>query len=297
MGFIIDIQGFVTLTGKRHTILFPNSTSSSGEIPYYSNSKHRSDDEPKLSCCILMLDIILKQMELQNIEKNIGTDSWICQEACQLLKSTNVVSLSSNHSCDNIPDCFFCESVIVWHQLSLQLLSFITPRELVNPPDTYSEGCLEDKKIKDSLNGTKKSDAKTDLLNAPVPDLHSVGGVLVNMPHFFEQIMTATVETVSEQLGVPANITSEKSMSTVGPSISFSDTNLATAIVNIDKPAAKGKDKTIGESSHVLEDFWQTSMGKFKFSIKDLPEQLQYTFKLFEIPCRNHTILHISNKC
>lgn len=32
-------------------------------------------------------------------------------------------------------------------------------------------------------NSAKKNEVKSDVINAPIPDFHSVGGVLVHMPH------------------------------------------------------------------------------------------------------------------
>lgn len=42
----------------------------------------------------------------------------------------------------------------------------------------------EDHGRKSSPETTKKSDSKSDVvINMPVPEMHSVGGVLVHMPH------------------------------------------------------------------------------------------------------------------
>lgn len=42
----------------------------------------------------------------------------------------------------------------------------------------------EDRGRKSSPEMTKKSDSKPDVvINMPVPEMHSVGGVLVHMPH------------------------------------------------------------------------------------------------------------------
>lgn len=43
---------------------------------------------------------------------------------------------------------------------------------------------MEDHGRKGSPESTRKSDSKPDVvINMPVPELHSVGGVLVHMPH------------------------------------------------------------------------------------------------------------------
>lgn len=69
---------------------------------------------------------------------------------------------------------------------------------------------LEDQKSKNSPETGKKSDSKTDvIINMPVPEMHSVGGVLVHMPHvrflinnyyydkFFRTLVTRCLMSVS----------------------------------------------------------------------------------------------------
>ena len=51
------------------------------------------------------------------------------------------------------------------------------------------------------------------------------------------------------------------------------------------------KPRIIGENDEPLnlspenetDDFWHTSVGKFRFNIEDLPEQLQYIHKLLKV--------------
>lgn len=43
-----------------------------------------------------------------------------------------------------------------------------------------------------------------------------------------------------------------------------------------DEPVEPGPDED-------LENFWHTSMGKFKFAVADLPEQLQYIYELLMV--------------
>ncbi|XP_031779809.1 protein unc-79 homolog isoform X4 [Nasonia vitripennis] len=256
---------------------------SDDDIPVPRHNEFTSDEELHLTCCILMLDILLKQMELQSIDKHTGVNSWICRDACHLLKSTNIASWITQHICNNINDCSFCESAVIWYQLCLQLLSYTAPEKLALPPDTTSDEMIEDSERKSPLEASKKNESKPDVvINMPIPELHSVGGVLVHMPHFFEQIMTATVETVSEQLDLATVMPTEKIISAMARAVTISDTDVATATVNVDKP------NLIGENNHLLvddkddmENFWHTSMGKFRFCLTELPEQLQFVHKLF----------------
>lgn len=62
-------------------------------------------------------------------------------------------------------------------------------------------------------------------------------------------------------------------------------TLLATATVSVAKPHLIGEnDEPVNLSPEAdLDDFWHTSVGKFRFTIEELPEQLQYIHKLLKV--------------
>lgn len=93
------------------------------------------ETEPNLSCCILMLDILLKQMELQNIDKHTGIESNLCKDVCRLLKCMVTAPWISNHICNLKNECSYCEFSIMWHQLSFQLVKYLLPLNPAHPPD------------------------------------------------------------------------------------------------------------------------------------------------------------------
>uniref|UniRef100_A0A182J4T6 Protein unc-79 homolog n=2 Tax=Anopheles atroparvus TaxID=41427 RepID=A0A182J4T6_ANOAO len=108
--------------------------------------------------------------------------------------------------------------------------------------------------------------------------------------------MTATVETVSEQLDLAAIMPSEKVVPAVARSVTLSEADVATATVQIAKPNVIGESSSEGgldsenglDGAHPFdgdEEFWHTSVGKFKFSIDTLPQSLQFIYQLLkEIP-------------
>ena len=59
----------------------------------------------------------------------------------------------------------------------------------------------------------------------------------------------------------------------------------ATATVSVAKPRLIGEnDQPLNLSpENETDDFWHTSVGKFRFNIEDLPEQLQYIHKLLKV--------------
>ncbi|XP_076392325.1 UNC-79 domain-containing protein isoform X2 [Megachile rotundata] len=249
-------------------------------VPTPRHMEFTTNAELNLSCCILMLDILLKQMELQNIDKHTGINTWVCRDACKLMKSIVASNWNNCHMCNTDTECTYCESRVIWHQLCLQLVTYMAPENPAYPPDKIVDDNAEDHGRK-SPESSRKGDSKSDVvISMPVPEMHSVGGVLAHMP----QIMTATVETVSEQLDLAAIMPTEKVMSAVARAVTLSDTDVATATVSV------AKARLIGENDQPLnlspeneaDDFWHTSVGKFRFNIEDLPEQLQYIHKLLK---------------
>ncbi|CAK9822552.1 Protein unc-79 homolog [Anthophora retusa] len=253
-------------------------------VPIPRHMEFMTNAELNLSCCILMLDILLKQMELQNIDKHTGINTWVCRDACRLMKSIIASNWNSCHVCNTDTECTYCESRVMWHQLCMQLVTYMAPENPAYPPDKIVDETAEDHGRK-SPEASRKGDSKSDVaINMPVAEMHSVGGVLAHMPQFFEQIMTATVETVSEQLDLAAIMPPEKVKSAVARAVTLSETDVATATVSVAKPRLIGEnDQPLNLSpENEADDFWHTSVGKFRFNIEELPEQLQYIHKLLK---------------
>lgn len=111
-----------------------------------------SDSEHNLTCCILMLDIILKQMELQKVEQHTGIQTADCENVSRLLKCMVTAARVgiSEHKCSmkvsvpfyemlikflylmnpfkkQVEECGYCEASVMWHQLSTKLVQFMAP--------------------------------------------------------------------------------------------------------------------------------------------------------------------------
>lgn len=82
-----------------------------------------------------MLDILLKQMELQNVDKHTGLNSTLCRDVCKLLKCMVTATWIGSHICTSKSECGYCESSIMWHQLCLQLVKYLSPEHPAHPPD------------------------------------------------------------------------------------------------------------------------------------------------------------------
>lgn len=75
------------------------------------------------------------QMELQSVDKHTGINTWVCQDACHLMKSIVASNWNSCHTCISDTECTYCESRVIWHQLCLQLITYIVPENPAYPPD------------------------------------------------------------------------------------------------------------------------------------------------------------------
>ncbi|XP_068085270.1 protein unc-79 homolog [Anabrus simplex] len=261
---------------------------SDDEAPPSRPMEFQTENEIHLSCCILMLDVLQKQLELQEVEKHSGVHTTLAQDVCKLLKGMVSVSWTDGHACSsNKDECLFCESCVMWYQLALELVEFLAPESPAHPPDVSIITSLSDEGghgRKSPPEAEKKSEPKPDVvINMPIPEIHSVGGVLVHMPH----IMTATVETVTEQLDLAPIIPAEKVVAAVARAVTLTDTDVATATVQVAKATLVGEnDQPIeGGPDEDLDDFWHTSVGKFRFSLDELPQQLQFIHQLLkELP-------------
>lgn len=131
-------------------------------VPTPRHMEFTTNAELNLSCCILMLDILLKQvkifkiflrdvsegcarsvsrngellkMELQNVDKHTGISTWVCKDACRLMKSILASNWNNCHVCATNSECTYCESSVIWHQLCLQLVTYMAPENPAYPPD------------------------------------------------------------------------------------------------------------------------------------------------------------------
>ncbi|XP_067614407.1 protein unc-79 homolog isoform X4 [Eurosta solidaginis] len=335
------------------------SAISDDEAPTNRHTEFSTDAEHNLTCCILMLDILLKQMELQDVEQHMGIHTSVCENVSRLIKcmvTAARVGLSS-HVCSlkvttEVAECAYCEASIMWHQLATKLVQFMAPLNPIRPPDVPIEDIIEEEKSSRksppesdkeksrdrdvSLSmaplpiplgplGGFADDGKIIIMAGPVPvavpqpEPHSIGGVLVHMPHVCsnndnghsvdnielkkihatDEIMTATVETVSEQLDLASILPADRA---IARSITLSDADVGSANVSVTKTSVIGDNgggngSTGGgacdngsvsddeEDEEDGEDFWHTSVGKFKFTLEQLPQTLQYIHQLLtEIP-------------
>ncbi|XP_070493923.1 protein unc-79 homolog isoform X3 [Chironomus tepperi] len=217
-----------------------DSAISDDEAPTNRPQEFSTDSENNLTCCILMLDILLKQMELQDIEQYQGINTHMCDNVCRLLKcmitaTAGVKTMGpGSHVCSEKTDCLICEAFIMWHQLATKIIQFLAPKDPIRQPDPPPViETFDDEKLVDTDKDHNKRDRDVSFSMAALPiPLGPLGGitsladgggnhllifagpVAVQVPEqqpfsignvlmqmpHVCSIMTATVETVSDPL-------------------------------------------------------------------------------------------------
>ncbi|XP_026332052.1 protein unc-79 homolog isoform X2 [Hyposmocoma kahamanoa] len=269
-----------------------------------------------LTCSILMLDVLLKQMQLQHRRINIQNVSSETTRLLRLMLKSNQ-SMTNEHSecmqaaCLAEGACSYCEGAALWHQLAVLLVRALVPDKPKPAPehcdlyfDQNKKMMLEDERSKSGGTPANSVDALMSVAHA---DKASVGGVLVHMPHFVHfmqlslisdvgsdatltkssgdtQIMTATVETITEQLDMAVSLPSaETPAMATAHTITLTDTDVATATAAVSTPNLLGEHDVGPESvEDDMTNFWPTSAGRFQFVIDELPQELQYIHQLLQ---------------
>ncbi|CAG9132702.1 unnamed protein product [Plutella xylostella] len=191
------------------------------------------DMQPEtLTCCILMLDILLKQMELQGSRLNISAVSSDSTKLLRLMLKANQANTVEHAACLAEGACSYCEAAALWHQLAVELVRKLVPeRPKPHSEQSTDDGWSDSQPKKSEEDRSSKSGTPATSVDALLSIAHpletgkaSVGGVLVHMPH----IMTATVETITEQLDVAAALPADPPAATAH-SVTLTDTDTATA--------------------------------------------------------------------
>ena len=100
--------------------------------------EEKPDGEVHISCHILMLDILIKQLELQELNSHRGLNTKESKEIQILIREMLICDWTRTHDCTppsteetgtQVVDlgCVNCELNSIWFQLALSLIEFICP--------------------------------------------------------------------------------------------------------------------------------------------------------------------------
>ncbi|CAF0899614.1 unnamed protein product [Brachionus calyciflorus] len=146
-----------------------------------------NNSELNINCCIMMLDMILKQFDLQKNPKHMGMFNPISKEMMFLMSKQLILPWAKKHKCkqqfgflsaeavssQNLGQnaCQFCEEYVLWFSFAKEILTHISPKNevelneinFVHLLDTVSSRHEDDNIKPNSLTSTpKKSESKTD---------------------------------------------------------------------------------------------------------------------------------------
>nr|XP_045612898.1 protein unc-79 homolog isoform X4 [Procambarus clarkii] len=249
---------------------------------------HYSDPELNLTCFVLMLDVLFKQMEVQEVEKHQGVDGEVSVPVMALICDMLSAPCLAPHNCDGEQECTTCELTTAFFQLEMDVVAYLCPRVAIQnnrvadiiPPEMESSQVNKSPELStiDAQIGSSTHSPKP-CHQLPTPKDGGLLSAMANMP----QIVTATVETVGE-LDIAPNIPQEHVVKAVARAVTLTEEDVAYATANVALPSVVGEDDepidTTQQGDEDKESFWLTSQGKFKFRIEDLPPHLQVIYTL-----------------
>ncbi|XP_060067575.1 protein unc-79 homolog isoform X2 [Ylistrum balloti] len=95
------------------------------------------ETELVLPCFCMMLDMCLKQLELQEFPKYLGIYNETSRQIMSLLTSMLNVTWDGSHTCSQeqqASSCTFCQNVALWHQLTSKVMCCYCPRDTAKIP-------------------------------------------------------------------------------------------------------------------------------------------------------------------
>jgi protein unc-79 len=121
-----------------------------------------NNSELNITCCIMMLDMILKQIEIQNLTYHLGIYNPISKELLFLLSKHLILPWAKKHKCKQqfgflsaesvsassqshggSNNCQFCEEYVLWFSFAKDILLFIAPKVEVELPEVNFHQILE----------------------------------------------------------------------------------------------------------------------------------------------------------
>ncbi|XP_028968019.1 protein unc-79 homolog [Galendromus occidentalis] len=254
--------------------------------------EEKPDGEVHISCHILMLDILIKQLELQELNSHRGLNTKESKEIQILIREMLICEWTRTHDCTppsteetgtQVVDlgCVNCELNSIWFQLALSLIEFICPVMEVAMADIPGDHAPAPRTPKDqhpsSGSGserhrsmTKKDKDKEFVaidIDEPTPP---VAGAILH---------TAQVTDVTGE--VVAALPQEQVMRAIATAVTLTEDDVPEAKVTVAAAMLldeNDKQVPVTEDS----DFWVTSQGKFKINIDELPPHLSLVFHLLQ---------------
>ncbi|CAF3245537.1 unnamed protein product [Rotaria socialis] len=95
-----------------------------------------NESEINSTCCIMMVDMTLKQMELQQTPQHQGMYNPLSKEILSLMNKQLILPWARRHRCrTSSSQCSFCEEYILWFSIAQDILKYISPRDEIKLPE------------------------------------------------------------------------------------------------------------------------------------------------------------------
>ncbi|CAF2900291.1 unnamed protein product [Rotaria sp. Silwood2] len=95
-----------------------------------------NESEINSTCCIMMTDMTLKQMELQQTPQHQGMYNPLSKEILSLMTKQLILPWTRRHRCrTSSSQCSFCEEYILWFSIAQDILKYISPRDEIKLPE------------------------------------------------------------------------------------------------------------------------------------------------------------------
>ncbi|KAG8194067.1 hypothetical protein JTE90_003015 [Oedothorax gibbosus] len=251
--------------GKRHFLGNVREEDGEGE----GDEGEPGEDEVDLHCYILMLDVLIKQLELHDISMHKGLDQGDAQAVLKLIRSVLEAPWEGTHTCshDEAQKCEFCEVCALFFQLALQLVEYFSPVMEVSMADVPSEISL-------------RNETRLDT-QPPEPQPHTEAS---SSRHGGDAMVhTATVVECEEEAAalICSEVCVEEAFAIQG---TITEDEVAGAKCTVASAILVDENNELGQAQSSTDDanFWKTSQGKFKFTIEELPPQLQLFYALMK---------------
>ncbi|XP_070377842.1 protein unc-79 homolog isoform X1 [Dermacentor albipictus] len=280
--------------------------------------EEKSDAEVTLSCHILMVDILIKQLELQEITAHRGLATNEAREILTLLHAMLRFPREQHQCCQAgcaggaagaVPvACLSCEMTAIWYQLVLALVEFFCPVMEVamadiptdpsnmansHPPISPKPLLKDDPQRSSSATPPHRTQPSLAPLKEPaiptVPESQEspeslVDTESVSQPVEVQTLMTATLEECTGHLDTVAIMPTEQVVTAFARAVTLTEDDVPEAKCTVASATLVDENDHAVLAPEPAEDssFWHTSQGKFRFTIDELPPQLRLTFALLK---------------
>ncbi|KAL1226831.1 Uncoordinated protein [Trichinella spiralis] len=296
------------LSFKEHMNDPESSLFAEEDMMHFSSDMHHShrqsvfstNDSTSVVLFIVILDILMRQMELGGFNKNQATSSIMEQNImCVIIDIIKLPWLGmhtcSNVECDQFADCVYCRDSTIFFQLAMETVATLCPslgRAVFESSDkmhgkqstasrTFGESAVrEEAKLENCFSVDRKDGKEVEsFVDSEVHNLKRRSAIVGDNVNTSGAFSTVVQEEYPEEF-VGILPVEEPEVATV-EAVTVTDSELEQANCKVvttttmmdvcDSPTEIAK-KT---ESAVDDSFWYTSLGKFRFRIEDLPAELR----------------------